>query len=105
MTQLPLISHREPSVVHLNALVSHLRVTGWQTRRQLVDALGWTDRDIRAVAAMDERLIVRGQKGFNASENCTVEELREAAKQRIAQGRKDIRTGISWQRLACGRVG
>lgn len=53
---------------------------GWQTRKQLVEGLGWTERKIREVAEAMGADIVRGQPGFKLTESLTRADL-EAAKQ------------------------
>ena len=49
-------------------LRTHLYHRGWQTRRQLCQALGWTERQVRDVAESMGADIVRGQAGFRLTE-------------------------------------
>lgn len=79
------------------ALRARLVAQGWQTRKQLVHALGWCERKVRAVAELMGGDIVRGQKGFKLTERLTPEDCPialEAARIRIAQSKKDLEYGM-----------
>lgn len=78
-------------------LLSH----GWQTRRQLCEALGWTERTIREVAEACGADVVRGQLGFKLTDQLTREDLTVALKASdaaMAQGRKQFRYGVALRR-------
>jgi hypothetical protein len=81
----------------LGVLAAH----GWQTRRQLGDRLGWSDRQIRDVAERAGAQVVRGQLGFKLVAQVTRDDLPvavEAAQAAIAQGKKMIRYGLRLKR-------
>lgn len=50
------------------ALRAHLHLYGWQTRKQLCGALGWTERKVRDVAESMGADVVRGQAGFKLTD-------------------------------------
>lgn len=87
---------KTPTASHTRDLIALLTAKGWQTRRQIGEALNWNEWFIRLVAASDETRIIRGQSGFNVIEKCTAEEIQYAANQRVSQGKREIRTGMSW---------
>lgn len=84
----------EVEVAELRAwLLTH----GWQTRRQLMEGLGWSERKIREVAEGMGADVVRCQSGFKLMETLTREELGLAVQARDAfrsQGRKNLRYSL-----------
>jgi hypothetical protein len=73
-----------------------LATHGWQTRRQLGDGLGWSERKIRDVAELMGADIVRGQKGFKLTETLLPEDFPsavQAAKAHMSQARINFRYG------------
>lgn len=100
----------EKENVNVRWVVDTLKANGWTTRRELLRQAGlayndWNARWIRKLmeAAGDD--VVKGQKGFNHIKNCTVEEMREAAKQSISQGKEMVHYGIRLLRRAHAMVG
>lgn len=63
-------------------LRAHLASHGWQTRRELCQALAWDERKVRDVAESLGTSIVRCQLGFKLTDTCTREDL-AAVKQAI----------------------
>jgi hypothetical protein len=49
---------------------AHLISHGWQTRREIVVALGWDDRKIRQVAQAMGGRVVRCQLGYKLTASC-----------------------------------
>lgn len=56
-------------------LRGHLMSHGWQTRKELCQALGWDDRKVRDVAETLGTEIVRCQMGFKLLDQCNREDL------------------------------
>lgn len=78
-------------------LRARLAARGWQTRKQLVEGLGWSERKVRAVAELLGDDIVRGQRGFKLTEHLTAEDFPagvEAARIAMAQGKKQFHYGL-----------
>lgn len=78
-----------------------LAANGWQTRKQLGERLGWSERQIREVAERAGAQVVRGQLGFKLVAQVTREDFPvavEAAAAAIAQGKKMIRYGLGLKR-------
>jgi hypothetical protein len=76
---------------------------GWQTRRQLCDALGWTERQVRDVAESLGADIIRGQAGFKLTaqlhrDSPDIPLALQAADAAISQARKMCHYGISLRR-------
>ncbi|KAF0176481.1 MAG: hypothetical protein FD161_3020 [Limisphaerales bacterium] len=98
----------EADVAELRAwLLTH----GWQTRRQLAEGLGWSERKIREVAeGMGADIVRCGMKdrGFKLTEQLTREDL-EAAKQAadaaISQAKKQEAYGLALLRRIHQLVG
>jgi hypothetical protein len=81
----------------IGALRAWLAARGWQTRKQLVEALGWSERKIRDVAELMGSEIVRGQNGFKLTEHISREDLPvavQACDAAISQGKRMIRYGF-----------
>lgn len=73
-----------------------LSTHGWQTRRQLVEGLDWSERKVRLVAELIGSDIVRGQHGFKLTSQITREEVGsalQAAQAAISQGQRMVRYG------------
>ena len=62
------------------AFRSHLYNNGWQTRRQISSALGWTDRRIREVAEYMGANVIRGQSGFRLTEQISRDNAADLAR-------------------------
>lgn len=80
----------------MRAFRDQLRANGWQTRRQLCQALGWEERKVRSIAEALGDEIVRGQAGFKLVSMIERDELGKAVQARdqaIAQGKRMIRYG------------
>ncbi len=83
-----------------SVLRTHLYAYGWQTRKQICRALGWTERKVRNVAEAMGADIVRGQAGFkltihiqrDSQDVALAIQARDAA---IAQGKRMIRYGVA----------
>lgn len=81
----------------IGSLRARLAAHGWQTRKQLVVALGWTERKIRDVAELMGSEVVRGQNGFKLTEHISREDLPiavQACDAAISQGKRMIRYGF-----------
>lgn len=101
MTQ-PELNFR-PGVTELDVrrLESFLALFGWQTRKQLADAFGWSERKIRDVAESMGSAIVRGQRGFKLTQDLTRDDLghaAQAADAALSQGKRMIRYGLALRR-------
>jgi hypothetical protein len=74
-------------------LRAHLEIMGWQTRKQLCLALGWSERQVRDVAESMGADIVRGQSGFKLTSQITRDDLPQALQSAdafVSQGTKMI---------------
>ena len=89
---------------HVGELLALLRANGWLTRRQLRSLTGWAERTIRAVAEAAGAQVVRGPRGFNLGEQCSLDELKHCGEIAIAQGTKMIHYGHELLKLAHRRV-
>lgn len=87
---------------------ARLAAQGWQTRRQIVQATGWSERKIRDVAESLGADVVRGQPGFKLTEHLTREDL-EAAKQAadaaISQAKKQMHYGLELLKKLHAQIG
>jgi hypothetical protein len=83
-------------------LRSHLEAHGgWQTRRQICEALAWTERQVRINAEALGSEIVRGQAGFKLTSRITREDLEmavQAADAALSQSRKMAEYGLALKR-------
>jgi hypothetical protein len=81
---------------------------GWQTRRQICDALKWPDRKVRDVAEAMGTEIVRCQLGFKLWDQLTREDI-SAAKQgadaALSQAKKMEAYGLGLLRKLHGMIG
>lgn len=95
----------EAEVAELRAwLLTH----GWQTRRQLAEGLGWSERKIREVAEGMGADIVRGQHGFKLTEQLGREDLepaKQAADAALSQAKKQEAYGLALLRRIHQLVG
>lgn len=85
----------------VETLRAWLSTHGWQTRRDLVAGLGWTERKVRIVAELMGANIVRGQAGFKLTTQLTREDLGsavQAADAALSQGKRMIRYGLALKR-------
>lgn len=90
---------------HLRA---HLAVTGWQTRSQLCQHFGWTERHLRDVAESMGTDIVRGQLGFKLTASVTRDDISagiQSAEAFLSQGKRMIRYGLGLKRRLHSVVG
>lgn len=102
MTQ-PELNFYRPGVTECDTyqLGTHLRLCGWQTRRQLSDSLGWSERKIRDVAESMGSAVVRGQRGFKLTAELERDDLSaaaQAADAALSQGKRMIRYGLALKR-------
>jgi hypothetical protein len=98
-----------PEHEHVTWFLDQLKTHGWLTRRQLIDLAGLphSERNQRWVRKLAEQAgdrVVKGQKGFNYYENCTLEEITHAANQSRAQARLMLRYHIGLKRRAHQRL-
>ena len=103
--QLELDQVKEPSEEMVHQFIGHLAVSGWQTRRQLTQALAVSARRVRALAEAAGVEVVRGPKGFACFENVDADEARHCAEIAISQGKKMIRWGVAVKRRVHQRIG
>lgn len=89
---------------HVDDLLRLLRDQGWLTRRKLCPLTGWSERTIRAVAEQAGDRVVRGPRGYNVPESCSVDELIHAAGIAESQGKKMIAYGQALRHVAHRRV-
>lgn len=108
MTAQPQLFPEGVSEAEVAELRAWLLTHGWQTRRQLAEGLGWSERKIREMAESMGADIVRGQHGFKLTEQLTREDL-EAAKQAadaaISQAKKQEAYGLALLRRLHQLVG
>ncbi len=71
---LPLFDRRPPVSDPLPILIRSLDGRGWRTAKSLIAELGWSDRQIRAVAESSADRIISGQKGYCLLEQAAVED-------------------------------
>ena len=102
-----------PDHSNVRWLLRLLKEHGWQTRREIAEAIrtdgltvsaSYSERWVRAVAEAAGAKIVKGQAGFNHIDNCTIEEILHAANQSISQGKLMIKYGIALKQQAHRRV-
>lgn len=98
-----------PSPAEQDQLRDLLLIEGWQTRRQVCAALGWSERKVRDVAESLGAEVVRGQAGFKLTDQLDLRtdisialQARDAA---ISQGKKMIRYGFALGRRLHARIG
>lgn len=90
---------------HVDELLRKLRIHGWLTRRQLKELLGWAPRFTRAIAEAAGDRVVRGPRGFNAIEKCSLDEIEHCAGIAEGQGMKMIQYALALRTWAHRRVG
>jgi hypothetical protein len=98
----------EVSDTDMATLRSHLLTHGWQTRRQLSEALGWSERKIRDVAELCGAEVVRCQQGFKLFDQLTREELgaaQQAADAALSQSNKQRAYALALLHKLHARVG
>jgi hypothetical protein len=89
--------HEGVTDAEIGALRARLATHGWQTRKQLVEALGWSERKIRDVAELMGSEIVRGQNGFKLTDQIGRDDLPaavQAYQAAISQGKRMMRYGF-----------
>ena len=62
--QIDLFAQTAVSDTDRSVLRDHLESFGWQTRKQVCLALGWSERKVRDVAEVMGADVIRGQSGF-----------------------------------------
>jgi hypothetical protein len=93
------------------ALRSHLYSFGWQTRKQICQALGWTERKVRDVAESLGADIIRGQSGFkltaqvNSHDPTDLARALQAADAARSQARRMLRYSLNLRRRLHALVG
>lgn len=94
----------EADIATLRSWLAH---SDWQTRKELVDGLGWNERKIRDVAELLGADIVRGQKGFKLFSQLTREDLgiaKKAADAAMSQGKRMILYGFKLKQRLHGML-
>ena len=89
---------------HVDELLRLLRVNGWLTRRQLGPLTGWAERSIRSVAEQAGTEVVRGPRGFNVVERCSLDEIEHCAAIAESQGKKMVEYALALRRRAHARL-
>ncbi len=89
---------------HVDELLRLLRCYGWLTRRKLGPLTGWKERTIRGVAEQAGAEIVRGPRGFNAIEKCSLDEIEHCAAIAESQGKKMVEYALALRRRAHARL-
>jgi len=80
-------------------LTSHLLMAGrWQTREQLVRALDWTERRVRAAGEASGGVVIFGQNGLKHMRHATSEEVRACCNVLFSQARANSERAVSIQR-------
>lgn len=90
---------------HVDELLRTLRLYGWMTRQQLRQLKGWSPRFVRAIAEAAGNQVVRGPRGFNAIEKCSLDEIEHCAAIAEGQGTKMIAYSVALRSWAHRRVG
>lgn len=86
------------------SLMQLLRTYGWLTRKALTTQLGWAERRIRAVAEAAGADVVRGPRGFNLFDNCSLDEINHCAAIAEGQGKKMVEYAVALRRRAHARI-
>ncbi len=89
-------------------LRSHLKLHGWQTRKELSLRFGWSERYIRELAESLGSEIVRGQAGFKLTDSIEREDLAQAlqaADAFLSQGKRMIRYALALKKRLHQKVG
>lgn len=89
---------------HVEELVSLLHAHGWLTRRDLKERRGWSPRFVRSIAEAAGDRVVRGPRGYNAFENCSLDEIEHCAAIAEGQGTKMIGYAVSLRTRAHRRL-
>ena len=80
-------------------LTSHLLIAGrWQTREQLVRALDWTERRVRAAAEAAGGVVIFGQQGLKHMRHSTADEVRACCSVLFSQARANSERAVATQR-------
>ena len=85
-----------------------ISVNGWQTRRELCQALGWEERKVRAVAQAMGGNVIRGQLGYKLTDACTRDDLalmQQAADAAASQSRIQASYAVEVRRAIHSLVG
>lgn len=82
-----------------------LKERGWSTRKELMDILQKSERDVRALAEAAGTDVVRGPKGFNHFDNAHLDEIDHAARIFESQGNKMLSYAVKLRARAHARLG
>jgi hypothetical protein len=100
-TQQELAFKEQLNDAEIALLRSHLEAHGWQTRRQICEALSWTERQVRINAEALGSEVVRGQAGFKLTAQITRQDMEmalQAADAALSQSRKMADYGLALKR-------
>lgn len=89
---------------HVEELLQLLHTYGWLTRRALKQIEGWSERTTRAIAEAAGDRVVRGPRGFNAFEKCSLDEIEHCAAIAEGQGNKMINYALALRKRAHRRL-
>jgi hypothetical protein len=90
---------------HVEELLQLLRSYGWVTRRTLKQLKGWSPRTTRAIAEAAGDEVIRGPRGFNAFEKCSLDEIEHCAAIAEAQGNKMLAYAVALRKRAHQKLG
>jgi hypothetical protein len=102
---LPPADNSQADAVRLRA---RLAVAGWQTRKQLCEHFGWSERYVRQLAERLGSEIVRCQAGFKLFEQINRDELPlvlQSSDAFLSQGKRMIRYALSLRKNLHSRFG
>jgi hypothetical protein len=94
---------RSPEPGEVEILVAYLlNHPGFQTAKQLCDALVYSDRKIRQLAEEADGLIISGpgSPGYCHVQHCPVEQVNHITSKSISQAKKMIRKALKSRRVA-----
>lgn len=89
---------------HVEELLRLLRTNGWLTRRQIKALVGWAERTTRAVAEAAGAEVVRGPRGFNVIEKCSLDEIEHCAGIAESQGKKMVAYALALRKRGHERL-
>lgn len=101
---LPLFRVR-PEDASVERFLRLLAERGTLTRRDISEATGWNEREIRALAEAAGSKVVRGQHGFTLTETADLDTIKHAAEAFISQGNKMRSYGIDLKNIIHQRTG
>lgn len=98
--QLTLFTQRQKQrQLDTDLLATHLSlVPRWQTRKEIMAALEWTDRRCRAAGENSNGRIIFGQRGFKHLDHSTPDEVRACINTLYSQSQKNATRAREIQR-------